>query len=427
MRGLECSAPVMGSSASQSNCEMDPPKVLPYFNNLGATLVEEIQSAVHSLILVGESISDPGFQALLAEREAAGVHIVLLERGTSSERSLSVKKGFGRKEFTENGAGHSVVFPAWTVPTDESKLVLIDQRKAVLGRFAWKSGTSVAHKDLFLIEFDKARSDSMEALLAKAGNSSLLAADSRVQTADSQSTRLVVYPESPGFSLAQKEKELRTLQLRSYLDYHVEIEGVLSSFQQRKLRRLGAVVERFLKIKRDQFRPGTPGDDPKRYHRFGREYEDYAENMDQAVSETASCVLPTESQEELKGLYKKGSLLCHPDRVGEELQGRATVLFQELSAAYRAGDIDQLRQIVQTITTEGLGGGDIGESLSEDDHMDMLHRLRKAACTKADEVRGILLSDDWRVLEEYDDWDVYFIDQERRLHEEIDRMTAASI
>jgi hypothetical protein len=406
---------------------MDPPKTLPYFNNLGATLAEEIQSAVHSLILVGEGISDPGFQAVLAEREAAGVHIVLLECGPTSERSLLVKKGFGCKQFIENGAGHSVVFPAWTAPVDEGKLVLIDQRKIVLGRFAWKSGASVAHKDLFLVEFDKAHRDSMEVLLAKAGNSSLSAADSRVQAADSQSTRLVAYPESSGFSLAQKEKELRTLQLRSYLDYHVEIEGVLSRFQQRKLRCLGAVVERFLKIKRDQFRPGTPGDDPKRYHRLGREYQDYAESLDQAVSETAPCVLSAESQEELKGLYKKGSLLCHPDRVGEELQSRATALFQELSAAYRAGDIDQLRQIVQTITTEGLGGGDIGESLSEDDHMDMLHRLRKAACTKADEVRGILLSDDWRVLEEYDDWDVYFIDQERRLHEEIDRMTAASI
>jgi hypothetical protein len=267
----------------------------------------------------------------------------------------------------------------------------------------------------------------MEALFAKAGNSSVSAADSRVQTADSQSSRLAVYPESPGFFLAQKEKELRALQLRSYLDYHVEIEGVLSRFQQRKLSRLGTVVERFLKIKRDQFRPGAPGDDPECYHRLGREYEDYVENLDQAVSETAPCVLSAESQEELKGLYKKGSLLCHPDRVGEELQGRATVLFQELSAAYRAGDIDQLRQIVQAITTEGLDGGDIGESLSGDDQMDMLHRLRKSACTKADEVRGILLSDDWRVLEEYDDWDLYFIDQERRLHEEIDRMTGASV
>lgn len=417
----------MRSSASQSNCEMDPPKVLPYFNNLGAMLAEEIQSAVHSLILVGEGISDPGFQTLLAKREAAGVHVLLLERDSTSDGALIVKKGFGCKDFTENGAGHSVAFPAWTVPADESKLVLIDQRKAVLGRFAWKSGASAVHQDLFLVEFDKARSDSMETLFAKVGNSSVSAAGSRVQAADSQNTRLAVYPESPGFFLAQKEKELRTLQLRSYLDYHVEIEGVLSRFQQRKLSRLGSLVERFLKIKRDQFRPGTPGDDPKRYHRLGCEYEDYAESLDQAVGEPVPCSLSAESQEELKGLYKKGSLLCHPDRVGEELQGRATALFQELSAAYRAGDIDQLRQIVQTITTEGLGRGDIGESLSEGDQMDMLRRLRKAACTKADEVRDILLSDDWRVLEEYDDWDLYFMDQERRLHEEIDRMTGASI
>jgi len=64
-----------------------------------------------------------------------------------------------------------------------------------------------------------------------------------------------------------------------------------------------------------------------------KEYEDYYELL-----ETSGKVLiyrlDDKEMKELKGLYRKAALICHPDRVTEDQKKQAQEMFEELHEAY---------------------------------------------------------------------------------------------
>jgi len=75
-----------------------------------------------------------------------------------------------------------------------------------------------------------------------------------------------------------------------------------------------------------------------------KEYEEYYD-----ILETSGKViiyhLDDKELKELKQLYRKAALICHPDRVTEDQKGQAKEMFEELHEAYLMNDIRKVKLI----------------------------------------------------------------------------------
>ena len=90
--------------------------------------------------------------------------------------------------------------------------------------------------------------------------------------------------------------------------------------------------------------------------------EQSREEADQGVEEEKERE-KFEPTEELKKLYKEAVLKYHPDKAPEEDKERCTKIFVELQAAYEAGDIDRIKEILAG--EHGVKDEKPGESIAE--------------------------------------------------------------
>jgi hypothetical protein len=135
------------------------------------------------------------------------------------------------------------------------------------------------------------------------------------------------------------------------------------------------------------------------------------------ASETNLHNLPDEDIIELKKIYKKAALLCHPDKVDESKKEKAEKVFKALNTAYKNNDIEEVNRIYLNLSTNNF--------LCSEKVYDSKTILRNAIerlLFKIEEIRfeihKLKLSPYYVVLEKVYDWDLYYrFEREKILNE----------
>lgn len=227
--------------------------------------------------------------------------------------------------------------------------------------------------------------------------------------------QIVVYGE---VDIAALKLEIRHLehQLNAYDDEKTELEKTLTLFQHRHTKELGQYISRLLHLRKLKF----VWDDEK----FAEAEQDEREYHQQLEEENAKEIqtLSEDDQKALKRAYKKASILCHPDKVAEEMKEDATETFTKLKQAYEENNLDLVQEILDDLE-QGKFFQSRTASISEKEKLQLeIQRLREKIQILEAEIYAIKESEEYQTISEIEDWDEYFDRIREQLKDEIERI-----
>ena len=151
------------------------------------------------------------------------------------------------------------------------------------------------------------------------------------------------------------------------------------------------------------------------------------EQTHQALTQTPSAQpLDPQEQAEIKQLYRKLAMICHPDRVEEGHKSQAEAVFQQLQRSYRTSDFATMRQLEASLQTKALGHPQFGPT--EQGPASLAWRLAKLQDRLAGQRTArdtIFRSPTWRTLSTQSNWALWFSQQAMYLQDEITRYEQA--
>lgn len=171
-------------------------------------------------------------------------------------------------------------------------------------------------------------------------------------------------------------------------------------------------------------------------------WNDYEASQAAADQEAGPAALDDDALDQLKQLYRKLAMQCHPDRVVDADQGRAAQLFQSLQTSYRRGDMAALYALQESVARAGFqvqaaadtqqpeAGGmpqeaDTHAAQEEQAALEArLRALRSALGQRHEALEALRTSATWRTLSSQPNWDVWFAQQQQYLQGELQRFEA---
>jgi len=196
----------------------------------------------------------------------------------------------------------------------------------------------------------------------------------------------------------------------------------MSAFSKLHSEQLGDLLEGILfetKVKAKRVAEGDPSQQEV-YEEAASDHEKYT-NSQEAVRKNKTRTLDAREQKELKRLYRKASMKCHPDRVVDELHDQAQAIFLELNEAYKNNDLEQLRAITEQLNSNRMA--DKSEVLTE---RKKLESTRKGLIDKLAEwtaqLEELLRQPNSKTINAIDSWDDYFEETKVLLEDQLFRL-----
>lgn len=156
----------------------------------------------------------------------------------------------------------------------------------------------------------------------------------------------------------------------------------------------------------------------KKQHNLGHigAFNEYKEKVDEA-RKTNMHDLNEQEIQELKSVYKKAALLCHPDKVDEFMKFEAEEIFKSLNSAYKNNDIEEVNRIFKNI----LNNNFLVRKKTYDSKVILKQEIAKLLY-KIDqiqfEISKLKLSSYNNVFEKVYDWDLFYrIEREKIMNE----------
>ena len=169
-------------------------------------------------------------------------------------------------------------------------------------------------------------------------------------------------------------------------------------------------------------------------------WDDYASAQAAQDADTQPLPLDADALDQLKQMYRKLAMQCHPDRVADADQGRAAQLFQSLQSSYRRGDMAALYALQESVTQAGLQfvapapqAQPEAAQAQQQEHGEAeqaalqarVRALRAALAQRHDALEALRTTPTWRTLSSQPNWDLWFAQQQQHLQAELERFALA--
>ncbi len=237
--------------------------------------------------------------------------------------------------------------------------------------------------------------------------------------------------DDPEIESLEFELKILRIQITTIGDEKAEIERRIEEFEYRKVAILGELISEYLRLRREKLekelkeRVELQEEDEEADQEFEeaeQEYEEFTESYEEVISGDEKPVLDDELAKKIKQLYRRASQLCHPDKVPEFLKQKAHDIFTRLSTAYRSNKIEEVEEILEQLLLEDYGK-EIPERIADKDRLKAeILELRQSIERLIQNMQNLIESESWQIIETYDDWDDYFVEQKERIQSEIDQM-----
>ena len=150
------------------------------------------------------------------------------------------------------------------------------------------------------------------------------------------------------------------------------IEKIISDFVHNYNMAFGDLLIEILKLKKEKLKKAGNNRRSEEYEKAEQEYNDFKEQYKQTKKEKLFD-LTEEEQVDLKKLYRKAIILCHPDKfTDEEMKVKAHRVFVELQDAYTKNDLKRVQEILYKLEN---GIFEIDEKISVSDKEQLLRRV----------------------------------------------------
>ncbi len=205
-----------------------------------------------------------------------------------------------------------------------------------------------------------------------------------------------------------------------------ETQKKIHKFSKMHTDRLGDLLQQLLfqnKVKAEIEAKENNKDKDKQeeFEEAKKDHEEYTKSHEEAKREKLK-VLTKEEQKELKKLYRHTSLKCHPDRVVEELHDQAEEIFVELNKAYKANDLEKVREINQQLKSGIMLPK--SEGITELKKLESTYKSLTQKLNSWQEKLDELKEDSsYKAVSSINDWEVYFEERKEILEQQLERLT----
>jgi len=253
--------------------------------------------------------------------------------------------------------------------------------------------------------------------LAASSQALVLSADLQARTAAWQSELL----------------QCHSLAMQAELD---EMQRSMQSFDRQQDAAIGDLLREFLDLKRQylaqmhaRFGGAERGDQARE---ADESFSRYTESHPDDERQDAPPELDLQAQQELKRLYRKLAMQCHPDRVDSaQDKQHAQALFQRLQRSYQASDMRGLQNLqAQLELGQDASGARTSGAASATRRAPAqwameLSALQSTLAQQQAQRLEILQSATWRTLVSQSRWDLWFAQQAKHLQTEVERYREA--
>lgn len=160
------------------------------------------------------------------------------------------------------------------------------------------------------------------------------------------STQIAIYQSSEIEELRFAVEELENLLIIADNEQQ-EVERIVRNYTHLFNQHLGLLLEEILTMKRqfaEQHR--TENEYAEQEYQEAKQREEQFHEERVKEEQEGYIELNEVQKDDLKKLYREAILKCHPDKVSEEMQEKASELTKQLNEAYRKQDIETTKQIL---------------------------------------------------------------------------------
>jgi hypothetical protein len=211
-----------------------------------------------------------------------------------------------------------------------------------------------------------------------------------------------------------EDLELNTLQfhkesLENKLDKLLlekdEIERKIHQFNVEYSQKLGKVLLKLLELK------------AKHNLNYHGAYGETDDSIKDALKTTIT-KLSNENQEKIKRIYKKAALLCHPDKVDENMKKEAEGVFKNLNTAYKNNDIEEVNRIYNNLKANNFLAKGKDYNVKDIVQKEINRLIYKINQTNID-INRLKITPSFQVIEKVYDWDLFYKLEEEKINNEI--------
>jgi len=240
------------------------------------------------------------------------------------------------------------------------------------------------------------------------------------------SQQLISYID-PAISGLQLEIQMLEVEITAISDEYNEIQQIIHQFGVRHTKELGELIKEILYLRKLKAEKEAMLDNAKQkaFEEAKQDYNDYYQNYEKSQNETVK-ELNIEDKKQLKKLYRKASMLCHPDKVSIEQEELAQSTFNDLNKVYQANDLDRLKEIYNQIEN---GIVFINQSTT----ITKVEQLRKVTATLRQkrqewlkQLNELKTSSSYIKVSNIEDWDAYFQMTYEYLKEELEPLAQST-
>lgn len=212
---------------------------------------------------------------------------------------------------------------------------------------------------------------------------------------------------------------------------YADMERQVHNFEQRQDAALGDLIRQYFLAKQRYYECAYGRSGRRDYQQAAdstrRTREEYDDARAALAEEPPIAELSPEEKAELKKLYRKLAMKCHPDRMADEEKEQAKAVFQHLETAYRSNDLVGLIKLQQQLEN-GLAFTEAIPALKDRRLLEQrIEQLSRHVQQLLQGIANLHATDLWQTLNQLDDWDTWFALQARQLQAEIEQFETAAV
>ncbi len=199
-----------------------------------------------------------------------------------------------------------------------------------------------------------------------------------------------------------------------------DMERTVRAFEQRQYSILNEVLSECLRLRAEyaRLKADHSGDaaDLEAARSAEQDFESYASSGEARADEVPE--LDGDEREDLRRLYRAAASRCHPDRATEAQREAAHARFLQVQEAYRANDLQGLRNILAALEETGSSptdpiSGVMSHAMGSEPIRRQVGALQNEVADLILAIQTLQLDNVYRQATWHDDWDDYF-DRARR-------------
>lgn len=309
-----------------------------------------------------------------------------------------------RKQYYPNAVNEEIIFPL-------NKIV---KRLEILKNYILLEDIEELNNEAQKLKEYDFNSDLRE-IVEDISNKEFASVITKIQNFISKNQQLSIWTDP---EIAALQLEIKTLenQLSGYDNEKMELEKTLSDFHHRHTVELGEIILNILKLRKLKFK-----EDKTKYKEAENDERQYREQVkDEKTKKLLE--LTDEEKSELKRKFRKATILCHPDKVGEEFKEAAQRIFVELKQAYDANDLKKVSEILEELEKGNFFKSHSETILEKDSLKAAIARLKRQIKKLEVEIITIKNSETFKTIKSIDNWDEYFKITKNKLQQELESL-----